>query len=248
MGSPEPPSSCGSDFPSWSFVQGPLVCPGPAVIVSHWRALPATSGPGPEGSRVGLDADGVTAAGWASWPRPHSQSQWRCGDAVRGQVLTPSCLGRAFQMAQTSRALHWIVKALRDSGFGSEEGFPTLGESPSTGPWSPESGGVWGGGGAPTAPGGGPWEPPSLGVPGERSPPRGSRGRDQAETEQRPGPRPVLPPHPPAAPMHRAAQEVPRGQKAKCTLLSVQPARKGARLTADPSGARGPSFAPRAPG
>uniref|UniRef100_A0A8I3PHN0 Transient receptor potential cation channel subfamily M member 2 n=1 Tax=Canis lupus familiaris TaxID=9615 RepID=A0A8I3PHN0_CANLF len=30
------------------------------------------------------------------------------------------------QMAQTSRALHWIVKALRDSGFGSEEGFPTL--------------------------------------------------------------------------------------------------------------------------
>ncbi|KAB0398108.1 hypothetical protein E2I00_019756 [Balaenoptera physalus] len=30
------------------------------------------------------------------------------------------------QVAQTSRALHWIVKALRDSGFGSEEGVPTL--------------------------------------------------------------------------------------------------------------------------
>ncbi|XP_034510616.1 transient receptor potential cation channel subfamily M member 2 isoform X5 [Ailuropoda melanoleuca] len=30
------------------------------------------------------------------------------------------------QMAQMSRALHWIVTALRDSGFGSEEGLPTL--------------------------------------------------------------------------------------------------------------------------
>ncbi|XP_059865742.1 transient receptor potential cation channel subfamily M member 2 [Delphinus delphis] len=30
------------------------------------------------------------------------------------------------QVAQTARALHWIVKALRDSGFGSEEGVPTL--------------------------------------------------------------------------------------------------------------------------
>uniref|UniRef100_A0A452VNK0 Transient receptor potential cation channel subfamily M member 2 n=1 Tax=Ursus maritimus TaxID=29073 RepID=A0A452VNK0_URSMA len=30
------------------------------------------------------------------------------------------------QVAQTSRALHWIMTALRDSGFGSEEGVPTL--------------------------------------------------------------------------------------------------------------------------
>ncbi|XP_020739237.2 transient receptor potential cation channel subfamily M member 2 isoform X1 [Odocoileus virginianus] len=30
------------------------------------------------------------------------------------------------QVAQTATALHWIVKALRDSGFGSEEGVPTL--------------------------------------------------------------------------------------------------------------------------
>ncbi|VCW76541.1 unnamed protein product [Gulo gulo] len=30
------------------------------------------------------------------------------------------------QVAQTSRALHWVMKALRDSGFGSEEGLPTL--------------------------------------------------------------------------------------------------------------------------
>ncbi|XP_027441126.1 transient receptor potential cation channel subfamily M member 2 isoform X2 [Zalophus californianus] len=30
------------------------------------------------------------------------------------------------QVAQTSRALHWIMKALRDGGFGSEEGLPTL--------------------------------------------------------------------------------------------------------------------------
>ncbi|XP_045857855.1 transient receptor potential cation channel subfamily M member 2 isoform X2 [Meles meles] len=30
------------------------------------------------------------------------------------------------QVAQTSRALHWVMKALRDSGFGSEEGVPTL--------------------------------------------------------------------------------------------------------------------------
>ncbi|XP_049483681.1 transient receptor potential cation channel subfamily M member 2 isoform X1 [Panthera uncia] len=28
------------------------------------------------------------------------------------------------QVAQTSRALHWVVKALRDGGFGSEEGIP----------------------------------------------------------------------------------------------------------------------------
>lgn len=28
-----------------------------------------------------------------------------------------------------ARALHWVVRALRDSGFGSEEGVPTLGES-----------------------------------------------------------------------------------------------------------------------
>nr|XP_035953146.1 transient receptor potential cation channel subfamily M member 2 isoform X4 [Halichoerus grypus] len=30
------------------------------------------------------------------------------------------------QVAQMSRALHWIMKALRDGGFGSEEGLPTL--------------------------------------------------------------------------------------------------------------------------
>lgn len=54
--------------------------------------------------------------------------QWRGGGAVWGQVLTTSCLGYAFQVAQTSRALHWIMTALRDSGFGSEEGVPTLGE------------------------------------------------------------------------------------------------------------------------
>ncbi|XP_061023445.1 transient receptor potential cation channel subfamily M member 2 [Dama dama] len=30
------------------------------------------------------------------------------------------------QVAQTATALHWIVKALRDSGFGSEEGVPTF--------------------------------------------------------------------------------------------------------------------------
>ncbi|XP_053420329.1 transient receptor potential cation channel subfamily M member 2 isoform X2 [Nycticebus coucang] len=30
------------------------------------------------------------------------------------------------QMAQTARALHWIVRTLRDSGFGSEAGVPTL--------------------------------------------------------------------------------------------------------------------------
>ncbi|XP_053513658.1 transient receptor potential cation channel subfamily M member 2 isoform X7 [Artibeus jamaicensis] len=31
------------------------------------------------------------------------------------------------QVAQTTRALHWVVKALRDGGFGSEKGTPTLG-------------------------------------------------------------------------------------------------------------------------
>uniref|UniRef100_A0A8D0SPN2 Transient receptor potential cation channel subfamily M member 2 n=1 Tax=Sus scrofa TaxID=9823 RepID=A0A8D0SPN2_PIG len=30
------------------------------------------------------------------------------------------------QVAQMARALHWVVRALRDSGFGSEEGVPTL--------------------------------------------------------------------------------------------------------------------------
>lgn len=45
-----------------------------------------------------------------------------------GPVLTPSCLGCAFQVAQTARALHWIVKTLRDGGLGSGEDAPTLGE------------------------------------------------------------------------------------------------------------------------
>lgn len=39
-----------------------------------------------------------------------------------------TCLGHAFQMAQTTRALQWIVMTLKDSGFGSEAGVPTLGE------------------------------------------------------------------------------------------------------------------------
>lgn len=47
---------------------------------------------------------------------------------LTGQALTTSRLGFAFQVAQTSRALHWVMKALRDSGFGSEEALPTLGE------------------------------------------------------------------------------------------------------------------------
>ena len=44
-----------------------------------------------------------------------------------------------------ARALHWVVRALRDSGFGSEEGVPTLGESlPTCVLW--HRGGRWGGG------------------------------------------------------------------------------------------------------
>lgn len=42
--------------------------------------------------------------------------------------IAQSCFTHVFQVAQTATALHWIVKALRDSGFGSEEGVPTLGE------------------------------------------------------------------------------------------------------------------------
>lgn len=36
--------------------------------------------------------------------------------------------GASWQVAQTARALHWVVKTLRDSGFGSDEGAPSLGE------------------------------------------------------------------------------------------------------------------------
>lgn len=43
-------------------------------------------------------------------------------------VPTQSFLGHAIQVAQTSRALHWIVTALKDSGFGSGAGMLTLGE------------------------------------------------------------------------------------------------------------------------
>ena len=45
-----------------------------------------------------------------------------------GQVWKRSCLARPFQVAQTTQALHWIMKTLRDGGLGSEEGAPTLGE------------------------------------------------------------------------------------------------------------------------
>lgn len=86
-----------------------------------------------------------------------------------GQVLTKSCLGRAFQVAQTARALHWIVKALRDSGFGSEEGVPTLGEwvaVPAAGLYhlcSFASGGPWGGDAAGPVPRGA-WPTPQIHV------------------------------------------------------------------------------------
>lgn len=42
------------------------------------------------------------------------------------------------QVAQTATALHWIVKALRDSGFGSEEGVPTLAPQKASVGWDPE--------------------------------------------------------------------------------------------------------------
>lgn len=128
------------------------------AIVSLWWALLVT-----KGSRAGLDARGVTAAGWAL-PAVPSWFQWGGGCAVQRKVLTTPCLGFAFQVAQMSRALHWIMKALRDGGFGSEEGLPTLGEwrprprLVSTGLCSFESGGPWGGEAvsrAPPRPGGG---------------------------------------------------------------------------------------------
>lgn len=37
-------------------------------------------------------------------------------------------LGYAFQVAQVTKSLHWIVKTLKDSGFGSAVGAPGLGE------------------------------------------------------------------------------------------------------------------------
>lgn len=58
-------------------------------------------------------------------------------------------LGRAFQVAQMAGALHWMVKTLRDGGFGLEEGLPTLGEwvaepaAVSASLRSFESGGLW---------------------------------------------------------------------------------------------------------
>lgn len=60
--------------------------------------------------------------------------------------IDQSCFERAFQVAQTATALHWIVKALRDSGFGSEEGVPTLGEwvaVPAAGLYPPVLFSVW---------------------------------------------------------------------------------------------------------
>ena len=66
--------------------------------------------------------------GHCSLPIVLSPVQWRVGCAVRRQAWTKSCLGCAFQVAQTSRALHWVMKALRDGGFGSEEGIPAPGE------------------------------------------------------------------------------------------------------------------------
>lgn len=48
--------------------------------------------------------------------------------AVEGQASSKTCSGHAFQVAQTTSALHWIVKTLRDGSLGLEEGIPTLGE------------------------------------------------------------------------------------------------------------------------
>lgn len=60
---------------------------------------------------------------------------WLPGEEGVGDLGIP-CAGTycpilfctAFQVAQIATALHWIVKALRDSDFGSEEGVPTLGK------------------------------------------------------------------------------------------------------------------------
>ncbi|XP_036207757.1 transient receptor potential cation channel subfamily M member 2 isoform X1 [Myotis myotis] len=42
------------------------------------------------------------------------------------------------QVAQTARALHWVVKTLRDSGFSSDEGAPSLASQPSSEGQDPE--------------------------------------------------------------------------------------------------------------
>lgn len=63
-------------------------------------------------------------------------------------VVGAHCVsGCAFQVAQTARALHWIVKTLRASGFGSEVDVPTLGEwvaRPAAGLHPPVFFWVWG--------------------------------------------------------------------------------------------------------
>lgn len=64
---------------------------------------------------------------WVTWgvrPVLHVINHMQRGP----QVPTQSFLGHAIQVAQTARALHWIVTTLKDSGLGSEAGVLTLGE------------------------------------------------------------------------------------------------------------------------
>lgn len=76
------------------------------------------------------------------------RSRWALGCVPYMWVVGAHCVsGRAFQVAQTARALHWIVKTLRASGFGSEVDVPTLGEwvaRPAAGLHPPVFFWVWG--------------------------------------------------------------------------------------------------------
>lgn len=57
------------------------------------------------------------------------KSRWAVGCVPCVWVAGAHCVsGHAFQVAQTARALHWIVRTLRASGFSSEADVPTLGE------------------------------------------------------------------------------------------------------------------------
>ena len=99
-----------------------------AAVHGFTKSIPGGAG----GLRAGTSVSGNGSDG------PSGQAPgvgWLSGEEGVGswasRVRAPidqSCFERAFQVAQTATALHWIVKALRDSGFGSEEGVPTLGE------------------------------------------------------------------------------------------------------------------------
>lgn len=75
---------------------------------------------------------GITSGLWLSSALP--AGPWRCrrlpGEQVGGgvHVLCGPVLTPLVQVAQTARALRWIVKTLRDGGLGSGEDPPTLGE------------------------------------------------------------------------------------------------------------------------